>query len=201
MFVLEQEEYQKENIKWTFIDFGLDLQPTIDLIEKPTGIFSLLDDECMLPKTTDKSFVEKLSTEPFTRDHPKFSRTDFRSVAHFSIVHYAGRVDYSADQWLMKNMDPLNENVVQLLQNSQDSFIGAIWKDADIVGMGAAVGMDTQFGARTRKGTLHVSPTKSVFQSGRVKFVQGYPYACIPVDTVMTVFYRRILMVSVRTVL
>ncbi|XP_021938647.1 myosin heavy chain, non-muscle isoform X2 [Zootermopsis nevadensis] len=150
MFILEQEEYQREGIEWKFIDFGLDLQPTIDLIDKPMGIMALLDEECWFPKATDKSFVEKLVGAHHV--HPKFLKTDFRGVADFAVIHYAGRVDYSAAKWLMKNMDPLNENVVSLLQASQDPFVVYIWKDAEIVGMAQQALTDTQFGARTRKG-------------------------------------------------
>lgn len=73
-------------------------------------------------------------------------------VSDFAVMHYAGKVDYSASKWLMKNMDPLNENVVSLLQNSQDPFVVHIWKDAEIVGMAQQALSDTQFGARTRKG-------------------------------------------------
>ena len=76
MFILEQEEYQREGIEWKFIDFGLDLQPTIDLIEKPMGIMALVDEECWFPKATDKSFVEKLVSSH--NAHPKFQKTDFR---------------------------------------------------------------------------------------------------------------------------
>ena len=91
------------------------------------GIFALLDEECWFPKATDKTFVDKLLAQHTT--HPKFQKPDFRADAHFSILHYADKVDYSADQWLMKNMDPLNENVVSILQNSTDSFVAGIWRD------------------------------------------------------------------------
>merc|ERR1719458_780963 len=150
MFILEQEEYQREGIEWKFIDFGLDLQPTIDLIEKPMGIMALVDEECWFPKATDKSFVEKLVTSHSA--HPKFMKSDFRGEADFSIMHYAGQVDYSAKKWLMKNMDPLNENIVTQMKASLDPFIINIWKDAEIVGMAQQAMSDTQFGARTRKG-------------------------------------------------
>jgi len=150
MFILEQEEYQREGIEWKFIDFGLDLQPTIDLIEKPMGIMALVDEECWFPKATDKSLVEKLVNS--NAAHPKFSKTDFKSNADFCIVHYAGVVHYSAHKWLMKNMDPLNENIVQYLQASQDPFVCHIWKDAEIVGMAQQAMTDSQFGRVNRKG-------------------------------------------------
>ena len=48
MFILEQEEYQREGIEWKFIDFGLDLQPTIDLIEKVSSKIYLQWPYCLL---------------------------------------------------------------------------------------------------------------------------------------------------------
>uniref|UniRef100_A0A286XZ83 Myosin heavy chain 14 n=1 Tax=Cavia porcellus TaxID=10141 RepID=A0A286XZ83_CAVPO len=131
MFVLEQEEYQREGIPWTFLDFGLDLQPCIDLIERPAnppGLLALLDEECWFPKATDKSFVEKVAQEQ--GGHPKFQRPrHLRDQADFSVLHYAGKVDYKANEWLMKNMDPLNDNVAALLHQSTDRLTAEIWKD------------------------------------------------------------------------
>ena len=40
-----------------------------------------------------------------------------------------GQVDYKADEWLMKNMDPLNDNVATLLHQSSDRFVAELWKD------------------------------------------------------------------------
>uniref|UniRef100_A0A6Q2XJJ3 Myosin-9 n=1 Tax=Esox lucius TaxID=8010 RepID=A0A6Q2XJJ3_ESOLU len=156
MFILEQEEYQREGIEWSFIDFGLDLQPCIDLIEKPAsppGILALLDEECWFPKATDKSFVEKVLQEQGT--HPKFHKPKkLKDEADFCIIHYAGKVDYKADEWLMKNMDPLNDNVATLLNQSTDKFVSELWKDVDrIVGLDKVAGMSEMPGAfKTRKG-------------------------------------------------
>ena len=90
MFILEQEEYKREGLEWKYIDFGLDLQPTIDLIEKPMGILSLLDEECVFPKATDRTYVDKLNASHST--HPKFGKPPFKSSYDFSIIHYAGKV-------------------------------------------------------------------------------------------------------------
>ncbi|XP_074703616.1 myosin-1B isoform X1 [Strix aluco] len=120
MFVLEQEEYKKEGIEWEFIDFGMDLAACIELIEKPMGIFSILEEECMFPKATDTSFKNKLYDQHLGKSNnfqkPKPAKG--KAEAHFSLVHYAGTVDYNISGWLEKNKDPLNETVVGLYQKS-----------------------------------------------------------------------------------
>ncbi|XP_019392076.1 PREDICTED: myosin heavy chain, skeletal muscle, adult-like isoform X2 [Crocodylus porosus] len=120
MFVLEQEEYKKEGIEWTFIDFGMDLAACIELIEKPMGIFSILEEECMFPKATDTSFKNKLYDQHLGKSNnfqkPKPAKG--KAEAHFSLVHYAGTVDYNITGWLDKNKDPLNETVIGLYQKA-----------------------------------------------------------------------------------
>ncbi|XP_075887459.1 myosin-7-like [Nelusetta ayraudi] len=129
MFVLEQEEYKKEGIEWTFIDFGMDLQACIDLIEKPMGIMSILEEECMFPKASDATFKAKLYDNHLGKSNnfqkPRIVKG--KPEAHFSLVHYAGTVDYNINNWLVKNKDPLNETVVGLYQKSTVKLLAILF--------------------------------------------------------------------------
>uniref|UniRef100_A0A8C2UDA8 Myosin heavy chain, skeletal muscle, adult-like n=1 Tax=Coturnix japonica TaxID=93934 RepID=A0A8C2UDA8_COTJA len=132
MFVLEQEEYKKEGIEWTFIDFGMDLAACIELIEKPMGIFSILEEECMFPKATDTSFKNKLYDQHLGKssNFQKPKPTKGKVEAHFSLVHYAGTVDYNITGWLEKNKDPLNETVIGLYQKSSLKTLALLFASA-----------------------------------------------------------------------
>uniref|UniRef100_A0A8C0GZ70 Myosin heavy chain n=1 Tax=Chelonoidis abingdonii TaxID=106734 RepID=A0A8C0GZ70_CHEAB len=122
MFVLEQEEYKKEGIEWTFIDFGMDLAACIEILYLlgPMGIFSILEEECMFPKATDMSFKNKLYDQHLGKssNFQKPKPAKGKAEAHFALVHYAGIVDYNITGWLEKNKDPLNETVIGLYQKS-----------------------------------------------------------------------------------
>ncbi|XP_034850457.1 myosin-7-like [Mirounga leonina] len=129
MFVLEQEEYKKEGIEWEFIDFGMDLQACIDLIEKPMGIMSILEEECMFPKATDMTFKAKLYDNHLGKSNnfQKPRNIKGKQEAHFSLIHYAGTVDYNILGWLEKNKDPLNETVVGLYQKSSLKLMATLF--------------------------------------------------------------------------
>ncbi|XP_077059586.1 myosin, heavy chain 7B, cardiac muscle, beta a isoform X1 [Siphateles boraxobius] len=132
MFILEQEEYKREGIEWTFIDFGLDLQACIDLIEKPLGIMSILEEECMFPKASDNSFKAKLfdnhlgKSANFQKPRPDKKR---KYEAHFELGHYAGVVPYNIIGWLDKNKDPLNETVVVCFQKSANKLLACLYEN------------------------------------------------------------------------
>ncbi|GFS43835.1 myosin family protein with Dil [Actinidia rufa] len=120
VFKMEQEDYTKEEINWSYIEF-VDNQDVLDLIEKkPGGIISLLDEACMFPKSTHETFAQKLyqtfaKNKRFTK--PKLSRTSF------TISHYAGEVTYQADLFLDKNKDYVVAEHQELLTDSKCPFV------------------------------------------------------------------------------
>ncbi|XP_069988199.1 myosin heavy chain, muscle-like [Penaeus vannamei] len=132
MFVLEQEEYKAEGIDWVFVDFGMDLQACIELFEKKLGLLSILEEESMFPKATDKTFEEKLKTNHLGKSpcfiKPKPPKPG-QSEGHFAIVHYAGTVTYNLSGWLEKNKDPLNDTVVDQLKKSNMPLIVELFAD------------------------------------------------------------------------
>ncbi|KAE9589640.1 putative myosin ATPase [Lupinus albus] len=124
VFKMEQEEYTKEQIDWSYIEF-VDNQDVLDLIEKkPGGIIALLDEACMFPKSTHETFANKLyqtfkSHKRFIK--PKLSRTDF------TVAHYAGEVTYQSDQFLDKNKDYVVPEHQDLLGASKCSFVAGLF--------------------------------------------------------------------------
>ena len=132
MFILEQEEYKREGIQWTFIDFGLDLAKTIELIEKPLGILSILEEECMFPKATDKTYKDKLYQQHLGKT-TAFGKSSSKSKGQrdvdFELYHYAGCVGYNIANWLNKNKDPMNNSVIELLRKSSNQLMNTIWAE------------------------------------------------------------------------
>ena len=94
------------------------------------GLWSILEEESLFPKATDKSFEEKLRAtlgklSIFLKPQ---SKTD--KHAHFAINHYAGIVSYNVAGWLEKNKDPVNDTVVELFKSSSScQLLGNLWSD------------------------------------------------------------------------
>lgn len=131
MFILEQEEYMKEQIMWNFKDYGQDLQHTIDLLSlKPKGILPLLDEETIMPNSTDAKFYDRLLTT--VSSNSRFQRVKTsqnnklqttKHLNNFIIKHYAGDVEYNSSDWLHKNKEPLSEHLQELLFSSKNELL------------------------------------------------------------------------------
>ncbi|OAG43428.1 hypothetical protein AYO21_02365 [Fonsecaea monophora] len=131
VFKLEQEEYMREEIDWTFIDFS-DNQPCIDLIEGKLGILSLLDEESRLPMGSDEQFVHKLHHH-FAADKQKFYKKPRFGKSAFTVCHYALDVTYESDGFIDKNRDTVPDEQMEVLKKSTNAFL------VDVLDVAAAV--------------------------------------------------------------
>ncbi|XP_059214173.1 unconventional myosin-Vb isoform X2 [Centropristis striata] len=132
VFKLEQEEYMKEQIPWTLIDF-YDNQPCIDLIEARLGVLDLLDEECKVPKGTDQNWAQKLYKQHSSSAHfqkPRMSNTSF------IIIHFADKVEYQCEGFLEKNRDTVYEEQINILKASQFQLVADLFHEKDDVPAG-----------------------------------------------------------------
>merc|ERR1719230_1975927 len=134
MLVEEQEEYKREGIQWAFVDFGMDLVVTIELIEKKMGILAMLEEECIVPKATDKTYLEKMMGKHLGK-HKSFGKPKpakkGKPEAHSEVHHYAGTVGYNVTGWLFKNKDPVNEAIVGMMAAAGNAVVALVFTEKD----------------------------------------------------------------------
>uniref|UniRef100_A0A8C3CPL7 Myosin VA n=1 Tax=Cairina moschata TaxID=8855 RepID=A0A8C3CPL7_CAIMO len=130
VFKLEQEEYMKEQIPWTLIDF-YDNQPCINLIEAKMGILDLLDEECKMPKGSDDTWAQKLYNTHLNKcalfEKPRLSNKAF------IIKHFADKVEYQCEGFLEKNKDTVYEEQIKVLKSSKFKLLLELFQDEEKV--------------------------------------------------------------------
>ena len=126
IFKLEQQEYEREKIEWSFIAFP-DNQDCLDLIEHRTnGVLAFIDDECRLPRATDEKLVARMHKA--LESHPRFHfDRKMKRDCQFEIRHYAGPVVYTATSFCLKNKDELPKEALNLMQSSSSTLLSAIF--------------------------------------------------------------------------
>uniref|UniRef100_A0A673ZVD3 Myosin XIX n=1 Tax=Salmo trutta TaxID=8032 RepID=A0A673ZVD3_SALTR len=131
----QQEEYVSEGLEWSFVKYQ-DNQGCLDLIEGiPTGVFSLLNEECLLNRASDaKQFRVRLEKE--LSDNGSMSWDKFSKQPHFTVAHYAGKVSYQIEGMMEKNKDPVPPELIYLLKKSENPLLHQLFADRDPVGQG-----------------------------------------------------------------
>ncbi|XP_029385603.1 unconventional myosin-Ib isoform X1 [Echeneis naucrates] len=136
----EQEEYIREGIEWTNIEY-FNNAIICDLIENnQNGILAMLDEECLRPGTvTDETFLDKLNTICAEHQHfeSRLSKNskflNDHSLPHncFRIQHYAGKVLYRVEGFVDKNNDLLYRDLSQAMYKANHSLIKQLFPEGN----------------------------------------------------------------------
>ncbi|XP_023162899.2 unconventional myosin-Va isoform X1 [Drosophila hydei] len=152
VFKLEQEEYLKEGITWTMIDF-YDNQPCIDLIEFRLGVLDLLDEECRMPKGSDESWAVKLVEK--CNKFPHFEKPRFGTTSFF-IKHFSDTVEYDVNGFLEKNRDTVSKELTNVLAQSNMLLCKQVMNLEEV----DTLGTDTNKIATTLGGRVVISANR-----------------------------------------
>ncbi|KAI9866664.1 MAG: class II myosin [Trichoglossum hirsutum] len=121
----EQEEYAREQIKWTPINY-FDNKVVCELIEekRPPGVFAALNDACATAHAdsgaADQTFVQRLN---ILSSNPHFQPRQ----GQFIIKHYAGDVTYAIEGMTDKNKDQLLKDLLNLVGQSGNEFVHTLF--------------------------------------------------------------------------
>lgn len=145
IFTRDMEECRSEGIDITSITFP-DNKPCIDMISGKGGILALLDEECLLGKATDLTFLHKIcekfappstsgskaAAAPTEGPMAFFERPKLAKVPSFRVRHYAATVTYVVEGFLEKNRDTLKDAFKTLMGESTDTLIAALLPPVNI---------------------------------------------------------------------
>lgn len=134
----EQDEYIAEAIKWTPLRVANN-QDVIDLIDRgKNSILGVLDSECMVGTSTKETFIQNLfKIFPANKRLAQIRRkktpgvSGYVNMHGFSIVHYAGKVIYTVDDFLVKNNDAPSAENVNLLAGSESKLVQGLLVSTD----------------------------------------------------------------------
>ncbi|KAJ2287318.1 class II myosin [Coemansia sp. RSA 355] len=123
----EQEEYVREKIEWTPIDY-FNNKVVCDLIEakRPPGVFAAMNDACATAHADPKAADQSLSQRLTACSHSKhFALYD----GNFTVKHYAGDVTYMLSGMTDKNKDQLLRDHLELCKGSSNSFLQTLFPE------------------------------------------------------------------------
>ncbi|XP_028277851.1 unconventional myosin-XIX [Parambassis ranga] len=127
----QQEEYVSEGLKWSFVKYQ-DNQSCLDLIEgSPISVFSLLNEESRLNRASDAKML-RVRLEKELCDNANISWDKFSKVPHFTVAHYAGKVNYQIEGMVEKNKDPVPPELISLLQKSDNRLLQQIFTEKEV---------------------------------------------------------------------
>ncbi|KAK9796643.1 hypothetical protein WJX73_007169 [Symbiochloris irregularis] len=132
IFKGEQEEYAREGIDWSYVEF-VDNQDCLDLLEGTASapglaVFPLIDEACRLPRATYQDLAYSLRTR--LADHPRFVAPK-RPPHAFQVDHYAGKVLYAATALMEKNKDFTVAEHSNLMASSSFDFIRLLFEEPE----------------------------------------------------------------------